>query len=1140
LNLAVRIQNTRHKSCKDGSSRTPARNSSALQPCADPCTGRHERCQQAFRQSLDGGDGNDSLTGSGDPSHTDLLIGGNGNDWIHALSGRDTLWGGAGNDTLQAYGDGVQMTGGTGNDFLYGSGSMTAFFNRGDGQDTLGQRPDTAFGNNTLQFGTGITKSDIDVRVSGSDLVLSLRGTTDSVTLRQFYAASALTGPILGTRMTGAQIVRFADGSKWTLDDLKAIVFAGTAGNDSIRGTIGSDTLSGGLGADTLIGYEGSDTYIVDSLLDQVIEQAGAGTDTVVASVSGWTLGTNTENLTLSGSALTGTGNAQANLITGNDLANTIYGVDGNDTIHGLAGNDWLDGGYGSNTIDGGAGNDTIIGSMIHADSILGGDGNDSINGGFEGADTILGGAGNDTISANGNAMITGGAGSDILRSLGASTFVFNRGDGQDVISARTDTAIGSNTLQFGAGITQADVAVTLSGNDLVLSLRGTTDSVTLNMYRNPWVPMQGADLGGRLSGAQIVRFADGSQWGPDELRTLALTGTASSDLIRGSYLADTLNGSAGNDTLIGYEGSDTYIVDSLLDQVIEQAGAGTDTVVASVSGWTLGTNTENLTLSGSALTGTGNAQANLITGNDLANTIYGVDGNDTIHGLAGNDWLDGGYGSNTIDGGAGNDTIIGSMIHADSILGGDGNDSINGGFEGADTILGGAGNDTISANGNAMITGGAGSDILRSLGASTFVFNRGDGQDVISARTDTAIGSNTLQFGAGITQADVAVTLSGNDLVLSLRGTTDSVTLNMYRNPWVPMQGADLGGRLSGAQIVRFADGSQWGPDELRTLALTGTASSDLIRGSYLADTLSGMEGSDTLLGYEGDDWLDGGSWMDVMYGGTGNDTYVVNHMDDQTIEFAGEGVDTVLCSVKSWTLGTDIENLKIISTTVIAESNALNNTMIGSAGMNEIYGLDGNDTIYGMGGNDIVSGGAGNNLVYGGDGNDTVAGSDGNDLLSGDGGDDRLYAGSGQNTLQGGTGNDTIWAGTGSDTYLFSRGDGIDLVVESQNTDAASDQLLFQSGIGHDQLWLSRSGNNLQISVIGTSDQVTIQDWYLGQAGHVEQIRTSTGRVLLDTKVDALVSAMAAMVPPAAGQTSLTAGQQMLLAPVLAASWS
>jgi hypothetical protein len=67
-----------------------------------------------------------------------------------------------------------------------------------------------------------------------------------------------------------------------------------------------------------------------------------------------------------------------------------------------------------------------------------------------------------------------------------------------------------------------------------------------------------------------------------------------------------------------------------------------------------------------------------------------------------------------------------------------------------------------------------------------------------------------------------------------------------------------------------------------------------------------------------------------------------------------------------------------------------------------------------------------------------------------------------------------------------------------------------------------------------------VTIQDWYASQAGHVEQIRTSTGRVLLDTQVDTLVSAMAALVPPTAGQTSLSATQQMLLAPVLAASWS
>ncbi|MFM2346988.1 MAG: hypothetical protein RL654_1741 [Pseudomonadota bacterium] len=727
------------------------------------------------------------------------------------------------------------------------------------------------------------------------------------------------------------------------------------------------------------------------------------------------------------------------------------------------------------------------------------------------------------------------------MRSLGRSTFVFNRGDGQDVLLARNDTSFNDNTLQFGSGITQADVAVTLSGNDLVLSLRGTTDSVTLNMYRTPWMPAQnaGADIGGRLSGAQIVRFADGSQWGPDELRTLALTGTTGNDSIHGSYLSDTINGGTGNDMLVGYWGNDTYVVDSLLDQVVEQAGAGTDTVITGVSGWTLGANLENLTLTGSALTGSGNTLANAITGNALANTLYGLDGNDTLYGLDGNDWIDGGNGSNTIDGGAGSDTLIGSGPDSDLLIGGDGNDSIRG-LDGADTLRGGAGDDMLFTIGlGAQISGDAGNDIIStSAGSATLFFNRGDGQDMVLGRPEGSMGSNTVQFGAGIAKSDIDVRVSGNDLVLALRGTADSITLQQFYAP-SPFSGAGIGTRMTGAQTVRFADSSQWSMEDLKAIVFAGTAGNDAIRGSFAADTISGAEGSDTLLGYGGDDWLDGGAWMDVMQGGLGNDTYVVNHASDQTIELAGEGVDTVLCSVADWTLDPNVENLTMIGSAWFGYGNASANVIVGSQRSNELYGLDGNDTIYGMGGNDIIIGGAGDSQLHGGDGSDTLAGNEGNDLLNGESGDDRLYAYGGQNTLQGGTGNDTIWAGAGADTYLFSRGDGIDLVIESQNAGAAGDQLLFQSGIGHDQLWLSRSGNSLQISVIGTSDQVTIQDWYAAQASHVEQIRTSTGRVLLDTKVDALVSAMAALVPPTAGQTSLSASQQMLLAPMLAASW-
>jgi len=43
----------------------------------------------------------------------------------------------------------------------------------------------------------------------------------------------------------------------------------------------------------------------------------------------------------------------------------------------------------------------------------------------------------------------------------------------------------------------------------------------------------------------------------------------------------------------------------------------------------------------------------------------------------------------------------------------------------------------------------------------------------------------------------------------------------------------------------------------------------------------------------------------------------------------------------------------------------------------------------------------------------------------------------------------------------------------------------------------------------------------------------------VLLNTQVEALVQAMASFAPPAMGQTSLTATQQTLLAPTLAANW-
>jgi hypothetical protein len=82
-------------------------------------------------------------------------------------------------------------------------------------------------------------------------------------------------------------------------------------------------------------------------------------------------------------------------------------------------------------------------------------------------------------------------------------------------------------------------------------------------------------------------------------------------------------------------------------------------------------------------------------------------------------------------------------------------------------------------------------------------------------------------------------------------------------------------------------------------------------------------------------------------------------------------------------------------------------------------------------------------------------------------------------------------------------------------------------------------QSGNNLEVSVIGTTDAFTVRDWYIGSQYHVEQFKTSDGKTLLDTQVQSLIQAMAAFAPPAAGQTTLPQSYASTLTPVIVANW-
>ena len=151
------------------------------------------------------------------------------------------------------------------------------------------------------------------------------------------------------------------------------------------------------------------------------------------------------------------------------------------------------------------------------------------------------------------------------------------------------------------------------------------------------------------------------------------------------------------------------------------------------------------------------------------------------------------------------------------------------------------------------------------------------------------------------------------------------------------------------------------------------GTAKADRLSGTNDADSIQGLGGNDTLTGLAGDDTLDGGAGDDSMVGGSGDDTYYVDSTGDRAVELANQGTDTVMTSLASYTLGSNVENLTYTGpATFKGTGNTLNNNIVGSLGSDILTGLAGNDTITGGAGSDQILGGQGNDVLTGGAGAD------------------------------------------------------------------------------------------------------------------------------------------------------------------------
>ena len=360
----------------------------------------------------------------------------------------------------------------------------------------------------------------------------------------------------------------------------------------------------------------------------------------------------------------------------------------------------------------------------------------------------------------------------------------------------------------------------------------------------------------------------------------------------------------------------------------------------------------------------------------------------------------------------------------------------------------------------------------------------------------------------------------------------------------------------------------------------LWGEDGEDTLRAGDGADKLYGGAGDDALYGDAGDDLLDGGAGNDTLQGGVGNDTYLFGRGDGQdtlkgqkdttpgklnTLRFkdgvaaadvqasrdgtalllaiAGTGdslrVEQFFTSNNPGNDSNPLQQVQFADGTVWDLASLTQRASTGSDASEVLKGTNGADTIYAGAGNDTLQGLGGDDELWGEDGEDTLRAGDGADKLYGGAGDDALYGDAGDDVLDGGAGNDTLQGGLGNDTYLFGRDYGVDRITENDNTAGNTDVLQFGADVAADQLWFRRVGSNLEISIIGSSDTCTISQWYSSDARHVEQIRTSDGKVLLDSQVNNLVQAMAAFAPPPAGQSTLAAHYQTALNPVIAANW-
>ena len=581
-----------------------------------------------------GGDGNDTIVGTNNPSYKP--------EWLEGGAGDDIITGNGGPDRFAyesgVWGDDVITDFQPGTDQLYFSHETGAnqfsditITQNAQGDAVVQVTGNTAGGSITLQ---GVAPSDLgsgDFLFEGGNPVAvgTIGDDTLYVTPTNFGEGGTAYGLGGNDVLVGS-----------SLDD----TLVGGPGNDRMYGNGGYNEflfMPGGWGDDTIADFnpdsdvlafgqfpdidEMSDLTITSTAQGVLIEAPSGMESVLLESVTDPALLTPDNFVFVH--ALSGTNTGET--IVGYKGEDDIWAYGGNDSIAGLEGNDAIHGGDGSDEIYGDEGDDLLEGGNGQ-DALYGGDGMDTLHGGEDNdvlygnsyQDSLFGGPGDDLlVGGGGNDSLEGGEGQDRLYGGRGSDQIFG-GPGDDLLKDSS----GFNFFEGG------------DGNDVIIG------------------GIEGEDISAG-PGDDYAYGGGGSD---------VIFGESGADRLRGNDGDDTLYGDDGDDQLKGGDGNDALYGDLGIDVMLGETGA--DLL-------------------------DGGADKDWLYGGRDNDTLLGGDGDDVLRGNLGSDNLDGGTGNDKLYGGGQNDELHGGT--GDDYLNGENGNDVLLGESGNDYLWGGDGNDT-------------------------------------------------------------------------------------------------------------------------------------------------------------------------------------------------------------------------------------------------------------------------------------------------------------------------------------------------------------------------------------------------------------------------------------------------------------